>query len=71
MMAITIDHNANNADWSKRTWDLPAYKSPEFMALVGGDAGLPHFRTLPVYRFAVQRGLIADDEWAGSDEDAV
>jgi hypothetical protein len=44
------------------TWDLPPYKSAEFNSLV---TDLDHFRTLPVYRFAVKRRVIVNDEWVG------
>lgn len=66
MPAINIDANPDNADWTKRSWDLPPYKSPAFNALV---SDLDAFRKLPVYRFAVMRGLIVDDEWVGEKEE--
>ena len=53
-----------NSDWTKRTWDLPPYKSEEFMEFLshGGDT-LEAFRKRPIYKFAVQSGLIKNDEW--------
>lgn len=54
------DEDITNADWTKMTWDLPPYKSAEFNKLIND---LDHFRTLPVYKFAVDNGLIVDDEW--------
>jgi hypothetical protein len=59
------DWNPENEDWTKKTWDLPPYKSNEFLALV---PDLDRFRTLPVYQHAVKRGLIANDEWVGPVE---
>lgn len=54
----------DNQDWTKQSWDLPPYKSEEFYELVPKDE-LDHFRALPVYRWAVRKGLIKDDEWVG------
>lgn len=63
---IHVDAIPSNADWTKQTWDLPPYKSEEFMAFLKGTGStLEQFRQLPVYRFAVRRGLIKDDEWQG------
>jgi hypothetical protein len=59
---IDVDADQADADWTKTAWDLPPYKSPEFMRLV---RNLAHFKTLPVYRHAVKAGLIADDLWVG------
>ncbi len=61
---IQVDGTLADADWTKTAWDLPPYKSPEFMLLV---QDLDLFRTLPVYRHAVASGLIANDEWAGAE----
>lgn len=57
---ISIDADIANADWTKQSWDLPPYKSPEFMALV---PDLDQFRKTPAYNHAVESGLIMDDEW--------
>ena len=57
---IRPDEGIENADWTKQSWDLPPYKSPQFMTLV---SDLDHFRTTPVYKHAVNNGLIYDDEW--------
>lgn len=63
---INLDANLFNADWTKQTWDLPPYKSEEFMAyLQATGSTLERFRQLPVYQFAVEQGLIVDDEWQG------
>lgn len=64
---INIDSDPMNADWPKRTWDLPPYKSEEFMRfLQSSGTTLEEFRKLPVYVFAVQRGVIVDGEWVGN-----
>lgn len=60
---VSIDGDLGDADWTKQTWDLPPYKSPEFMAQIGGPSQLDAFRKLPVYQAAVDAGLIMDDEW--------
>ena len=55
-----------NADWIKWRWNLPPYKSAEFMEhlkLLGMT--LDDFRKLPKYQFAVEQGLIVNDEWVG------
>ena len=56
---ITI---TENADWIKKgSWDLPPYKSKEFMETCGD---LESFKKTPTYKWAVERGDIVDDEWA-------
>jgi len=60
VIVFNIDALPENQDWVKWTWDLPSYKSEEFLRVV---KDLERFRRLPVYQFAVQRGLIVDDEW--------
>lgn len=57
---ISIDAELENADWTKQSWDLPPYKSPEFML---HHPDLEAFRKTPVYNHAVAAGLIMDDEW--------
>jgi len=64
MIIMRPDANPDNADWVKQGWDLPPYKSPEFME---GHPDLEAFRRLPVYRMAVRNGLIVKDEWKGGD----
>lgn len=59
---INIDAEPHNQDWIKQTWDLPTYKSDEFLLLFNDLAA---FRNLPVYKMAVKKGLIKDDEWQG------
>lgn len=68
-MILNIDANIENADWPKRTWNLPAYKSEEFyIELVLEHMTLAQFRKLPVYKFAVRNGLIKNDEWTGKEK---
>lgn len=65
-MPINIDADPMNADWTKRTWDLPPYKSEEFMRfLQSSGSTLEDFRKLPIYVFAVEKGVIVNDEWVG------
>ncbi len=59
-MTWDLDNNLENADWTKQSWDLPPYKSYEFFKAV---TDLEAFRKLPVYKHAVEAGLIHDDEW--------
>ena len=54
-----------NQDWVKQSWDLPSYKSDEFLIQI---PNLVKFRKLPVYKFAVANGLIKNDEWQGGRE---
>ena len=65
-MTISIDLDPMNADWTKATWHLPPYKSEEFMRfLQSSGSTIEDFRKLPVYLFAVEQGVIVDDEWVG------
>ena len=64
-MAYNLDAEQRNQDWTKKTWDLPPYKSPEFMKLFPDLEG---FRLLPIYQWAMNAGLIKDDEWVGPNE---
>lgn len=60
---ISPDSDLEGADWIKAgpdAWDLPPYKSTEFMA---SHPDLESFRQTPVYKAAVAHGLIMDDEW--------
>jgi len=59
-MIFCLDEDIENADWTKQSWDLPPYKSEEFNKVV---KDLGEFRKLPIYRNAVEKGLIEDDEW--------
>ena len=53
MSTIYPDADLRNADWTKATWDLPPYKSPEFMALLQRlGITLAKFKTLPVFQFS-------------------
>ena len=57
---VSIDADLHNADWTKQSWDLPPYRSPEFMQQF---PDLEAFRKRPIYQHAVDQGLIMDDEW--------
>jgi hypothetical protein len=59
---LSPDADTHSADWTKQSWDLPPYKSPEFMET---HSDLDAFRKRPVYQHAVDAGLIVDDEWVG------
>ncbi len=61
-MVLYPDADPDNADWTKQTWDLPPYKSDDFLAHF---PDLDLFRTLPVYKHAVRKGLIKNDKWVG------
>lgn len=64
MSRMNMDADLENADWTKTNWDLPPYKSDNFMKLLDQMGhGLGDFRKLPVYKHAVEDGLIIDDEW--------
>lgn len=68
-MILRPDEDEMNADWTKQHWDLPPYKSEEFMSFFARSGmTLEQFRKLPVYKFAVKRKLIVNDEWAGNEE---
>jgi hypothetical protein len=57
-LAIYPDADPRNADWPKRKWDLPPYKSNEFMEyLHATNRSVSHFRKTPVSLFAVESGL--------------
>lgn len=58
---INIDENLNDADWTKRTWDLPEYGSKEFEEfLKSSGQTLESFKKLPVYKWAVEKGRIKE-----------
>ena len=58
---INIDANLNDADWTKKTWDLPEYGSKEFEEfLKRSDQTLESFKKLPVYKWAVEKGTIKE-----------
>ena len=60
---MNIDAIPENQDWIKTLfWDLPAWKSDEFIAFF---PDLKEFRELPIYKSAVKHGLIVNDEWKG------
>jgi len=60
-MIINIDANLENADWSKKTWDLPEYKSDEFFQLLKSmNMTLEQFKKLPVYKWNLKAGNIKE-----------
>jgi hypothetical protein len=66
-MIINIDEDLFNSDWLRSKWNLPPYKSKEFMnRLNRTKESLDQFRQLPVYKWAVINGLIKNDEWVGN-----
>ena len=67
-MAFNIDAQPHNTDWTKHNWRLPPYKSEKFMDyLERTGMTLEEFRQLLIYKFAVEKGKIVDDEWVGDD----
>lgn len=62
LITISPDEDLNDSDWTKTTWDLPPYMSPEFLQTVHD---LDAFKRSPTYNRAVEAGLIVDDEWVG------
>jgi hypothetical protein len=65
MRTVGVDEDLHNSDWTKQSWDLPPYKSKEFMEQVHD---LEAFKITPVYLHAVKAGLIVNDNWAGAKE---
>ena len=64
MNPISLDADPRNANRSKETWDLPPYKSPEFLRwLRRASMSLGEFKKLTIYLNAVEKGLIEDDTW--------
>ena len=65
---FNIDGQVHNADWTKQSWDLPAYKSEKFMNQLEANVMiLKEFKKLTLYQHAVRNGLIdgEKDEWIG------
>jgi len=57
-----IDANLEDADWTKRTWDLPKFGSDEFnQFLKDSNQTLEQFKKLPIYKWAVKRGEIKEE----------
>jgi len=53
-----LDEDLENADWTKRTWDLPKYGSKEFDEFIAASGmTLSKFKELPVYRWMIESGL--------------
>jgi len=60
-MPLNIDRILENADWTKVTWDLPKYKSKEFMEwLEFSGMTLEQFKELPVYKANLESGTIKE-----------
>ena len=56
-----IDQNLNDADWTKKTWDLPEYGLKEFEEfLKSSGQTLESFKKLPVYKWAIEKGTIKE-----------
>jgi hypothetical protein len=53
-MKLNIDADIENADWTKRTWDLPEGKEFEEY-LKRTNQSIEEFKKLPVYRFNVDK----------------
>ena len=49
-MPINIDANIENADWTKKTWDLPTNKEDFLKHLKTSKLSLEDFKKLPVYK---------------------
>jgi len=59
--ALNIDAILENADWTKRSWDLPKYKSEEFYSwLKFSGMTLEQFKKLPVYKWNLKTGNIQE-----------
>lgn len=53
---IRLDEDQANADWTKRTWDLPDPDSAEFADwLEQAGTSLEQLKRLPVWRFREQK----------------
>lgn len=53
---INLDEDPNNADWTKRTWDLPCNDIESLRKFLKGmGMSAEHFKKLPVYRFNVDK----------------
>jgi hypothetical protein len=61
IMAYNIDSELENADWTKKGWDLPEYKSPEFYEYLDSiEITLKEFKKLPVYKHNLAEGNIKE-----------
>lgn len=63
MKPIDLDATTESSDWTKTTWDLPPYGSPEFFEAMPDDYDDAVFRRTPAYLAAEAEGLIKDGEW--------
>ena len=63
---LDIDADPRNANWLSFTWELPPYKSPDFMVwLETQEMTLEQFRETRPYRRACEGFIIVNDEWVG------
>lgn len=57
------DADIENADWTKTSWDLPPYGSPEFNGwLKSTSTDLEHFKKTPVYQHMIQKQRMKKSE---------
>ena len=60
-MVLNIDAIPENADWTKKSWDLPKYKSKEFYRILKSmNMTLEQFKKLPVYKWNLKAGNIKE-----------
>lgn len=51
-----IDSDLKNADWTKQSWSIPANSVDELKRFLRSqDMTVAHFKTLPVYRWNVEK----------------
>lgn len=66
MKEVKMDFNVESADWIKQSWPFAPYRSERFMEMLKRlEVSLESFKALPIYKRAVERGLIINDEWRG------
>jgi hypothetical protein len=66
-----LDANTLNADWTKTSWDLPYHTVQELEAWLGTPERISHFKTLPVYKFNVNKPGMEWLKELGNDDTAV
>jgi hypothetical protein len=55
-VVLDLDANPLNADWTKRSWDIPASTVEELRAWIKASGRtVEEFKRLPVYRWNVAR----------------
>lgn len=55
-VVVMPDLDEENADWTKRTWDLPTDLAEFLRGLEQTGMSVAEFKTLPVYRFNLKTG---------------